>query len=200
MQPDPNELSSFLVSINDAGEAVGYYTTQSNGPHSFTYENGVIEPLLIGNDGQGTAIAINNKGDIIGADDGLGVLLSGGTETKIVFPGSVNTIPTAINNFDDIVGFYITGAPGDYKYYGFLYADGQISTISLANSDYTIVTGINDVGEIVGYSAPAPPPPIPEPSTWAMMLLGFAGLGFAGYRASRKSENGARGRRLRAEG
>jgi hypothetical protein len=28
---------------------------------------------------------------------------------------------------------------------------------------------------------------IPEPSTWAMMLLGFAGLGFAGYRASRRS-------------
>jgi hypothetical protein len=27
----------------------------------------------------------------------------------------------------------------------------------------------------------------PEPQTWAMMLLGFAGLGFAGYRASRKS-------------
>ena len=29
--------------------------------------------------------------------------------------------------------------------------------------------------------------PVPEPSTWAMMLLGFAGLGFAGYRASRKT-------------
>jgi hypothetical protein len=28
---------------------------------------------------------------------------------------------------------------------------------------------------------------VPEPSTWAMMLLGFAGLGFSGYRASRKS-------------
>jgi hypothetical protein len=26
-----------------------------------------------------------------------------------------------------------------------------------------------------------------EPSTWAMMLLGFAGAGFAGYRASRKA-------------
>jgi hypothetical protein len=25
---------------------------------------------------------------------------------------------------------------------------------------------------------------VPEPSTWAMMLLGFAGLGFAGYRTS----------------
>ena len=29
--------------------------------------------------------------------------------------------------------------------------------------------------------------PVPEPSTWAMMLLGFAGLGFAGYRTSRKT-------------
>jgi hypothetical protein len=28
---------------------------------------------------------------------------------------------------------------------------------------------------------------VPEPSTWAMMLLGFAGLGFAGYRTSRKA-------------
>ena len=27
----------------------------------------------------------------------------------------------------------------------------------------------------------------PEPSTWAMMILGFAGLGFAGYRKSRKA-------------
>jgi PEP-CTERM motif len=28
---------------------------------------------------------------------------------------------------------------------------------------------------------------VPEPSTWAMMLVGFVGLGFAGYRTSRKT-------------
>jgi hypothetical protein len=28
---------------------------------------------------------------------------------------------------------------------------------------------------------------VPEASTWAMMILGFAGLGFAGYRTSRKA-------------
>ena len=27
---------------------------------------------------------------------------------------------------------------------------------------------------------------VPEESTWALMLIGFAGLGIAGYRASRK--------------
>jgi unsaturated chondroitin disaccharide hydrolase len=29
-------------------------------------------------------------------------------------------------------------------------------------------------------------PTVPEPSTWAMMLLGFAGLGYAGYRRARE--------------
>ena len=34
----------------------------------------------------------------------------------------------------------------------------------------------------VQYTIPSGAGGVPEPSTWAMMLLGFAGLGFAGYR------------------
>ena len=37
------------------------------------------------------------------------------------------------------------------------------------------------------YSVPVANPAVPEPSTWAMMLLGFIGLGFAGYRRALKS-------------
>ncbi|HEY5204124.1 MAG TPA: PEP-CTERM sorting domain-containing protein [Roseiarcus sp.] len=33
---------------------------------------------------------------------------------------------------------------------------------------------------------------VPEASTWAMMLIGFGGLGFASYRASRSRTEGAR--------
>jgi hypothetical protein len=43
--------------------------------------------------------------------------------------------------------------------------------------------GGNDLGAMDNFAIAS----IPEPSTWAMMLLGFAGLGFAGYRASRRS-------------
>jgi hypothetical protein len=32
---------------------------------------------------------------------------------------------------------------------------------------------------------------VPEPSTWAMMLIGFAGLGLAGYRRRQKARIGA---------
>jgi len=28
---------------------------------------------------------------------------------------------------------------------------------------------------------------VPEPSTWAMMLLGFAALGYAGYRRTKRN-------------
>jgi hypothetical protein len=28
---------------------------------------------------------------------------------------------------------------------------------------------------------------MPEPGTWAMMMLGFGALGFAGFRAARKN-------------
>jgi hypothetical protein len=32
---------------------------------------------------------------------------------------------------------------------------------------------------------------VPEPATWAMMLLGFAGLAFAGYRKPRRAASAA---------
>jgi hypothetical protein len=43
---------------------------------------------------------------------------------------------------------------------------------------------INDVSD--GYWGPKVlVQSVPEPSTWAMMMLGFAGLGFAAYRKVR---------------
>jgi PEP-CTERM motif len=39
----------------------------------------------------------------------------------------------------------------------------------------------------VTVSDPPSPTSVPEPSTWAMMLLGATGLGYAGYRTSRKA-------------
>ena len=40
----------------------------------------------------------------------------------------------------------------------------------------------NGTATVAGFA-----PGVPEPSTWAMLLLGFAGLGFAGYRTRQKA-------------
>lgn len=49
-------------------------------------------------------------------------------------------------------------------------------------------TGVVDLDVVYQYSAlgDSIPGAVPESSTWAMMLLGFGGLGVAGYRSSRK--------------
>jgi hypothetical protein len=44
------------------------------------------------------------------------------------------------------------------------------------------------------YTPPLVTTAVPEPSTWAMLLIGFAGIGFAGYRRQRsKTVSGSRG-------
>ena len=68
----------------------------------------------------------------------------------------------------------------------------QIFTGSLVNDDVidlgsnfgpNIDLTINGFGTfVIGGVVEA----VPEPSTWALMLLGFAGLGYAGYRRTRE--------------
>jgi PEP-CTERM motif len=58
------------------------------------------------------------------------------------------------------------------------------------NNPINLFNGGGGGGSFVWDPTAVPPQPVPEPSTWAMMLIGFAGLGFAGYRASRKSAEG----------
>ena len=50
------------------------------------------------------------------------------------------------------------------------------------NGSDLIEADISDVEITVA----SPPPAVPEPSTWAMMLVGFAAMGFAGYRARKR--------------
>jgi hypothetical protein len=65
----------------------------------------------------------------------------------------------------------------------------QFSFMETASSNTTLLSfglrqdpsysGLNDVS-VVAVA------PVPEPSTWAMMILGFAGVGFMAYRRKSK--------------
>ena len=57
---------------------------------------------------------------------------------------------------------------------------GETGKTNIAN----LFNGGGGGGSFVWDPTAVPPQPVPEPSTWALMLLGFAGLGFAGCRAS----------------
>jgi phospholipase/lecithinase/hemolysin len=64
----------------------------------------------------------------------------------------------------------VCAAPNTYFYYYVVHPSAYVHEI-VGNELYNEVLAL--------------PSPVPEPSTWAMMLLGFLGLGFAGYRRAR---------------
>jgi hypothetical protein len=77
---------------------------------------------------------------------------------------------------------YTTGANTHsnmmYTLESLTFVAGSSNTLSFASQDTASPYG-PDIG---GVSIAG----IPEASTWAMMLLGFAGLGYAGYRTTRE--------------
>jgi hypothetical protein len=87
-------------------------------------------------------------------------------------PGAAASDATAINDAEQAVGQSRVSAAE--------WIDGAVIELSQVGFAY----GINDAGEAVGETAGFPPLPVPEPSTWAMMLAGFAGLAF-GYRRAK---------------
>ena len=92
----------------------------------------------------------------------------GGGATSVTF--------SLMDNVGTLFPFMESLGNGENKF-GFQGINGEsISSISMTFNG----TGVDDVRQIrldeVVASA------VPEPSTWAMMILGFAGIGFLAYR------------------
>jgi hypothetical protein len=103
--------------------------------------------------------------------------------TGSIFTASPKTITVTVASDDDSLvylnGVYIGGQPG-VKPIG----SPSILTATTAAGLNTLEVFYADRENVA--AALTLNVGIPEPSTWAMMALGFAGLGFAGYRRAKK--------------
>ena len=90
-------------------------------------------------------------------------------------------------------GTSTTGSFGAVDFFSTEFGDGGLQIPTFAQSvGYQFYSGTEAapifapgrfVTEDGGFvTITAAPPPVPEPSTWAMMLVGFAGLGYAAFR------------------
>jgi PEP-CTERM motif len=67
------------------------------------------------------------------------------------------------------------------------YLGASFSSLGLTPGAYVYSWGSGDHFDTYTINVGVVPPPllVPEPSTWAMMALGFVGLGYAGYRKAK---------------
>ena len=171
---------SQAVAINFSGQSIGFSKTK-NGQDAALWESNGAAQVLHDAGGQGVddALAINKAGDSVGYSD----IAGGGTEAVLwsstgqattfgALLGSAwsDTVAVGLNNNGDIIGY------GDYTctpqpqcgvtgIYGFLLTPKGAASVFSATP----------------FSASS----APELSTWAMLLVGFAGLGVASLRRSR---------------
>ena len=99
----------------------------------------------------------------------------GASQTAFDYPGQ--------GNFLDIYGLAFTISGGDLVD---MFSNGVGTGVNPADPDVFGLV-VATPAAAVDYVAAGVAASTPEPSTWAMMIVGFAGLCFAGYRASRKA-------------
>jgi hypothetical protein len=89
-----------------------------------------------------------------------------------------NTLPLwqFVSNTDAIPTLTLSPAAGAWQFLNgsYFWTCGDSSCTTWSN-DVTRNVGVEGTFSLVA-------PPVPEPSTWAMLLIGFAGLGFMSYR------------------
>jgi uncharacterized membrane protein len=190
--------------INDKDEVLGSLGFPNYG---ILDAHGVISPInTSGANGTALVEGFNNldqlAGELCDSVTCHGFIDTNGVFTKFDPPNSSFAYAQGINDLGQAVGAFFDSAGNGYAY---IYTKGHFTTIQDPNASAamggTAPYTINDLDQIVGdytdaqgdfhsflatpnlglfaFAAAAPlAGPVPEPSTWAMMAVGFAGLGW----------------------
>lgn len=178
LEPTPGNISN-RPSDDGLGQGVGVSTTTTiagfsffanlpdGGDGKFMIWNGDNSAVLFS---QTVSIAASNTPSWVSTTGNISFTLDAGNDYWFGFIG---------NNFIDVGYIFPIGA----------YSSNGLNALEDANANYSFFdapTFVGPGGAQVGLQISAAVA-TPEPSTWIMMGLGFAGLGFAAWRAQRKT-------------
>jgi hypothetical protein len=187
-----------LIGVNNKDLAVGFYNDRHGDSHGYTYDIAtktfsadINDPLAVST----VTAAINNSDEIAGffTDSGgvtHGFIDKGGVFSTVDPAGSTETQLLGLNDKGIADGFAVIGG----VQHGLLFNSltDTFTILDPPGSTATTLNGLNDRGDVVGFFVDAAGNtdgalgiPVPEPGTWAMILAGFAGLGWLGLRRSR---------------
>jgi probable HAF family extracellular repeat protein len=129
----------------------------------------------------GSVAASLNDAGVVGESAGYAAEWSAGRVINLQgLPGSSLSEAESINDSGQVVGFSVV----DGVTYATEWSDGSsIKLGGLPGATFSSAESINNLGQVTRESDGSTV--VREPSTWAMMPVGFAGLGFTGYRRAK---------------
>lgn len=154
--PDPvvGTTVNFPLGINNAGDIVGYFTTDplAEMERAFFLSGGVYTELFYPGAVATNAQGINDLGQIVGiwfdaTDTPHGFLLDGGAFSSIDFPGADATYVSAINNVGQMTGAYVLG---DVLHGFYRDQNGVFTSLDYPGAGDTAAFSINDSGALAG--------------------------------------------------
>jgi probable HAF family extracellular repeat protein len=167
----PGDFGAVALAINSQGDIVGYSIGPTFGRTPVIWHGGVIAKIPA--DGR-DANAINDLGDVAGDM----FYFSGGTIVGLPGDGF------GVNELGMVAG---TSFPGGFPPSAFLWQHGSATGLpalpGFHGHPQSAAFGINDSGQIVGYSDSADP--APESSTSLLFLVGLLILGWGNINSRR---------------
>ncbi|MCT9075967.1 hypothetical protein [Streptomyces fulvoviolaceus] len=160
----PGAKGTEAIKINDRGEVVGHYSTDtglvndSAKPHGFLRNSrGAFATIDMPGAAYTLPQGLNNRGQVVGVyvdakGTGHGFRWERGRFTTIDVPGAAGTEILDVNDRGQMVGDYLDRSG---RALGFLLDKGHVTTIDPRGTRYTLAFGINDRGRIVGVAVNA---------------------------------------------
>jgi hypothetical protein len=146
-----------------SGSVFGYTSGYAYGANGF-WDNGLT---MAGTNDVGSTMSFDFSSPVTAVGGFINYAVGNGTPVISVYDSNDTLIESYTLNFS-------TGGGVDK---GFFYGFSETTPIKYFELSGSFI-GIANLTAMTS--------PVPEPSTWAMMLLGFAGLGFMAYRRKSK--------------
>jgi hypothetical protein len=152
----PGTTFNQLLGLNALDQAAGYWQDAAGNFHPYIWNKSgnVFLVIVLPNSVSAQATSINDQQAVAGffidkRGVNHGFLLAEGAYNQLDFPHSTFTQALGVNNHNEVVGTY-TDAGGNV--HGFTWRHGVYASVDdPAGFGTTIVNGVNDRGDIVGF-------------------------------------------------